>query len=362
MTPKETLQGKVAAAMVAASTPFSYTSVQQFDGNRSIICSSCSGSSSCGRNAVHHHHHLHPPHPHPHPQHLHAHQQQQQQQQRGCTRCQSFHRHHHRQRRRSSMFREDFTSLPNSYHSGGSEYGADNADNAACSDAGRNGSSNSNGNGRNVHITKAIVTFSSPVAAESMNAASSMSGSMLTISSVPTTLMLGATATPAGRHSLSAATTPLAVANSTSVSPANVKHCSFALTPLIPPPPPPRQLSFLTTAPFHVNSPRGVVSTAETATVATSLSATAHTHTTLCVPAATLSAPSLIEAAADNCTTTSHSPLTPLTPSSHTPAQESDKHATLEAHRSATSQFATLEDVDKIVVDETHNDEMRKLA
>uniref|UniRef100_A0A1B0FGC4 Uncharacterized protein n=1 Tax=Glossina morsitans morsitans TaxID=37546 RepID=A0A1B0FGC4_GLOMM len=55
-------------------------------------CSSCSGSSNCGRNGIlqqqqqqQQHHHYQPP-----------------QRERSCSRCQSFHRHHHRQRRRSS--------------------------------------------------------------------------------------------------------------------------------------------------------------------------------------------------------------------------------------------------------------------
>lgn len=94
----------VAAAMVAASTSFGYSSVNQLDGgNRGMMwrqlssCSSCSGSSNCGRNGVGSSGQQH---------------QQQQLRERSCTRCQSFHRHHHRQRRRSSsnQFRGSFST------------------------------------------------------------------------------------------------------------------------------------------------------------------------------------------------------------------------------------------------------------
>lgn len=121
---------------------------------------------------------------------------------RSCTRCQSFHRHHHRhQRRRSSglqqhtSLRSDFSSTPTS----------------------------------SSLITKAVVTINSPQSSAPSSTLlptnAAMSGSNLTISSVPPSLMLGATSPnlmPKG--SLSAANTPLAT------TPA-AKHCTFALTP-----------------------------------------------------------------------------------------------------------------------------------
>lgn len=90
--------------MVAASTSFGYSSVNQFDGTRSIMwrqpssCSSCSGSSNCGRYNV-----------------------QQEHRERTCTRCQSLHRHHlHRQRRRSSGAQLRSSLSSNTTPSGGS--------------------------------------------------------------------------------------------------------------------------------------------------------------------------------------------------------------------------------------------------
>ncbi|XP_017491510.1 PREDICTED: probable serine/threonine-protein kinase MARK-A, partial [Rhagoletis zephyria] len=297
-------------------------------------CSSCSGSSSCGRNILHHHHHTHPhPHPHTHLQQHQQHQQQQQQQlQRSCTRCQSFHRHHHRQRRRSSALREDFSSMPTSSND--------------CSGASNKNNINTNGRGNggsNGSHTKAVVTFSPPIVAASMNVPPSLSGSMNTISSVPTSLMLGAPPTPADGHSRSAATTPLTTNVSASAT-NTTKHCSFALTPLIPPPPPPppRQLSFLTSARFHANATHND----SKAEAAPHTPPTTFGNSMLLPPTtATASAPSLIETVGNLAQSPPIVPLTPLTPSSHTELEEHGKHAPLEAQQSALSQLTTLEDV-----------------
>ncbi|KAM7360731.1 dopamine receptor 2 [Cochliomyia hominivorax] len=168
-------------------------------------CSSCSGSSNCGRNSVVHHHHHHHPH---HQQEQLQQQQQQLQRERSCTRCQSFHRHHHRQRRRSSGLH--YTANPNVM----------------------------------TNTTKAIVTVTPPATA----GGNSRLSTATTTSVSPTSLTSLSLASPNNLNNsshLSAATTPL--------HPVASKHCTFALTPITIPPPP-NKVSFLSTAKFHTNS------------------------------------------------------------------------------------------------------------
>ncbi|KNC30621.1 Dopamine receptor 2 [Lucilia cuprina] len=282
-------QCHVAAAMVAASTSFGYSSVNQFDGNRSIICSSCSGSSNCGRNSVVHHHHHH--HPHHHQEQLQQQQQQQFQRERSCTRCQSFHRHHHRQRRRSSGVH--YTAATNVMS----------------------------------NTTKAIVTVTPPITAGGASRLSTAT----TTSVSPTSLTSLSLASPCNLnnsgHLSGGATTPL--------HPGVSKHCTFALTPITIPPPP-NKVSFLSTAKFHTNSINS-----SSATIATTPTLPQPPPNTLAATAAAIS--SII---------TPSTPPTPAIVDEDETAMvglmNSHIHPKLEMRPSVTSQITTVEDVDEI--------------
>ncbi|XP_061401587.1 protein roadkill-like [Musca vetustissima] len=288
-------QCHVAAAMVAASTSFGYQSLSS--------CSSCSGSSNCGRNSVLHHHHHH----HHHSQQQSPQQQQQQRESRTCTRCQSFHRHNHRQRRRSS----------------GVHFGA--------------ATTMSN-------ITKAIVTITPPVPTGTASA------NALTPSSM-TSLSLNSGLSP--HHtalnspgSLSAATTPMTAGPSG-------KHCTFALTPITIPPPP-NKVSFLSTAKFASSSNIALATTSAMVAASAAAAASKTTPTLAASAAATPSIRTPTEISDDTMPTPNSSALI-----SSMSMHKSHSHQKLEMRQSCASQITTVEDVDEIcklsLTDERNN-------
>ncbi|XP_037807899.1 dopamine receptor 2 isoform X1 [Lucilia sericata] len=252
-------------------------------------CSSCSGSSNCGRNSVVHHHHHH--HPHHHQEQLQQQQQQQFQRERSCTRCQSFHRHHHRQRRRSSGVH--YTAATNVMS----------------------------------NTTKAIVTVTPPITAGGASRLSTAT----TTSVSPTSLTSLSLASPCNlnnsSHLSGGATTPL--------HPGASKHCTFALTPITIPPPP-NKVSFLSTAKFHTNS-------------INSSSATIATTPTLPQPPPNNIAAT---AAAISSIITPSTPPTPAIVDEDDTAMvglmNSHNHPKLQMRPSVTSQITTVEDVDEI--------------
>ncbi|XP_046804582.1 dopamine receptor 2 isoform X1 [Lucilia cuprina] len=252
-------------------------------------CSSCSGSSNCGRNSVVHHHHHH--HPHHHQEQLQQQQQQQFQRERSCTRCQSFHRHHHRQRRRSSGVH--YTAATNVMS----------------------------------NTTKAIVTVTPPITAGGASRLSTAT----TTSVSPTSLTSLSLASPCNLnnsgHLSGGATTPL--------HPGVSKHCTFALTPITIAPPP-NKVSFLSTAKFHTNSINS-----SSATIATTPTLPQPPPNTLAAAAAAIS--SII---------TPSTPPTPAIVDEDETAMvdlmNSHIHPKLEMRPSVTSQITTVEDVDEI--------------